>query len=176
MRKYFSILFLITFFVAGCKNKQGVNGHISNSQISINLVGSHSYPTIYFYGQINNTSSSPLKINYENRALSSSQFEQFYWTVDNDTLQLLNYHPDNPLDDEAATILPDSGISIALRPPLLHFFEGDKNQLSDSTYYKKVLEKYSEKGTIYFIDRNNNWVPLKRKNTYKTLQGVPELQ
>ena len=162
---------MVLFFSLACQvEKRSLEGIITNAQTFYTLEGSHNYPRIHFYGQLKNYSNSSINLDFENRAHSSSQLNQFIWVIEKDTLNLLCYNL-NDDSEQQVDIDPDSIAQFGLRTNLLDFWNQERNEISDSTYYKKLLKGYSEKGTIYFIDNNGKLILMNRKSPFHIVEG-----
>jgi len=171
MKSKSSIFLLIIFLFVACQvEEKQLEGVLTNSQTFYNLEGTHNYPRINFYGRLTNSTNSAINLKFEDRAYNSSQLDQFIWVLEKDTLNLLCYSL-NEVSDQEVKIEPDSVVQIGLRTDLLDFWDEEKNELSDSTYYKNLLKSYSEKGKIYFINNDGELILMKRKSPFRIIEG-----
>lgn len=165
------ILIILFLALSSCNKPESVpKGVLTNSQIHYDLIGSHNYPRIHFFGRIENLSTDTVKVNFEDRFQVSSHLNQFLWFLENDTLKLISYSFEN-LGEREVLIPPDSSSRIVLRTGDLAFLDDDKLELSDSTYYKNMLRENSSKGDIYFIDATGKRILMERKEPFQIIEG-----
>jgi len=165
------ILVILFLVLSSCNKPESVpKGVLTNSQIHYDLVGTHNYPRIHFFGRIENFSKDSVKVILENRSQVSSRLNQFLWFLEDDTLKLISYSFDN-LREREVMVPPDSSFRIVLRTGDLAFFKENKMELSDSTYYKNMLRKNSNKGEIYFIDETGKRIQMERKESFQIIEG-----
>ncbi|WP_020402235.1 hypothetical protein [Gracilimonas tropica] len=165
------ILIILFLALSSCKKSETVpKGVLTNSQIHYDLVGTHNYPRIHFFGRIENFSKDSIKVILENRSQVSSRLNQFLWFLEDDTLQLISYSFDN-IGEQKVSIPPDSTFRFVLRTGDLAFWDEDKMELSDSTYYKNMLINNSTKGEIYFVTQTGERILMGRKEPFQIIEG-----
>lgn len=166
-----SILIILFLALSSCnKPETEPKGVLTNSQIHYDLIGTHNFPRIHFFGRIENISKDSVSVSLEYRSQAGSHLNQFLWFLEDDTLKLISYSFEN-LREEKVVIPPDSTFRIVLRTGDLAFWDEDKMELSDSTYYKNLLRKHSTEGEIYFIDETGNRILMERKEPFQIIEG-----
>ena len=175
MKAFIPVFIIVFLTLLSCnKHEPEVKGVLTNSQIFYDLIGTHNFPRIQFFGRIENISKDSVNITLEGRHQASSHLNQFLWVLESDTLKLIvnSFHG---LSEEKINIPPDSTYRLVLRTGDLAFWDENRMELADSTYYKNLLRKHSTEGKVYFVDKTGNRILMERKEPFHIIEGHQRL-
>ncbi|MEP1150934.1 MAG: hypothetical protein ABJH08_04310 [Balneola sp.] len=147
---------------------------LTNSQIFYDLDGPNSYPRIHFFGRMENSSKDTTNITLENRFQVTSHENQFLWFLESDTLKLI-VNSFSGRSEGKFEILPDSTFLLVLVTGYSAFWDENRKELSDSTFYKNLLRKSSTEGKIYFVEESGNRILMERKEPFHIIEGYQRL-
>lgn len=175
MKAITPLLIILFLSLLSCsKYDSGQKGVLTNSQIFYDLIGTHNYPRIHFFGRIENSSKDTVNITLENRFQVASHLNQFLWFQESETLKLMA-NSFSGRSEGKIEILPDSAFRLVLVTGNSAFWNENRKELSDSTFYKNLLRKRSIEGKIYFVDESGNRILMERKDSFQIIEGYQRL-